>query len=71
MHFFQKSPRCALIGACAVNRATTVISSALYCNKGIKYESLFSGSIGKGFLHHFFFFACHGSFVESIHTKDG
>ena len=24
MHFFQKSPRCALIGACAVNRANTV-----------------------------------------------
>ena len=24
MHFFQKSPRCGLIGACAVNRANTV-----------------------------------------------
>ena len=24
MHIFQKSPRCALIGACAVNRANTV-----------------------------------------------
>ena len=24
MHIFQKSPRCALKGACAVNRANTV-----------------------------------------------
>ena len=29
MHFFQKSPRCALIGACAVNRPNMVLKSFL------------------------------------------
>ena len=36
-----------------------IISSALYCNKGIKYESLFSESIGKRFPAPFFFFFLH------------
>ena len=31
MHFCQKSPRCALIGACAVNRANMVYICRAYC----------------------------------------
>ena len=40
MHFFQKSPPCALIGACAVNRANTVAAFIRYCRSQIFCSSV-------------------------------
>ena len=60
MQFFQKSPRCALIGAWAVNRANTVIAPML---KSIRYMSLFMYKTWK--VHLFF----QGPTIQHAHPK--